>query len=120
MCLYLEPCCPNRPTSEELSAVEVNSRIQSALDVGANLNPQASPTPLQERVDSARVSTLGLILVAYAILHFHCFHGFAQGLGGGHKEPRDANPPVDVARLDVNHAFNGKAQAQREREREQA
>jgi hypothetical protein len=57
--------------------VEVNSRIQSALDVGANLNPQAGPTPLQERFDSARVSTLDPILVAYAILHFHCFHGFA-------------------------------------------
>jgi hypothetical protein len=39
-----------------------------------------------------------------------------QGLGGGHSEPRDANPPEDAVRWEVRHDFNEKARARREGE----
>jgi hypothetical protein len=81
--LYLGPCCSDRPSSKALSMVEVYSRIHKVLDLGVNLNPRASPAPLQEGVTSARVTTLGPISVAYAILSFHYAHGLTQGLGGG-------------------------------------
>jgi regulator of protease activity HflC (stomatin/prohibitin superfamily) len=61
---------------------------------------------------------LGPVSVAYMILSFHHAHGLAQGLKAGHSEPRDANPPEDVARREVKHAFDEKMWAQRERERE--
>jgi hypothetical protein len=75
------PSCSNRPCSEELSTVEVNSQIHKVMDLGINPNPKASPAPLQEGVASARVSTIGPISTAYMILSFHCARGLAQGLG---------------------------------------
>jgi hypothetical protein len=79
-------------------------------------SPGAGPTPLQEGVVSARVSMLCPISVVYAILYFHCAHDHAQGLGAGGGEPRDVNPPEDVARREAKHASNEKMWARRERE----
>jgi hypothetical protein len=86
MWLYPGPSCLNRPSPEELSVAQVDSWIHKVLDLGVNLNPRADPVPLQEGVDSARVSTLGPISAAYVILSFHCTHGLEQGLGGGRGE----------------------------------
>jgi hypothetical protein len=61
--------------------VKVNSRIHNVLDLGADLNPGASPAPLQEGVASVRVSMLGPASVAYVILYFHHARGLVQGLG---------------------------------------
>jgi hypothetical protein len=87
MWLYPGPSYPNRPSFEELSAVEVNSRIHKVIDLGVNPNPEAGPTPLQEGFASARVSTLGPFLAAYVILSFHCTRNLVQGLRGGQVEP---------------------------------
>jgi hypothetical protein len=91
--------------------VEVNSRIHKVLDLGADLNPGAGPAPLQEGVASARVSMFGPISAAYTILSFHHTRDLAQGLEDGHSEPWDVNSPEDVARREVKHTFNEKAQA---------
>jgi hypothetical protein len=45
MWLYPGPRCPDRPFSDELGEVEVNTRIRNVLDHGADLNPGAGPTP---------------------------------------------------------------------------
>jgi hypothetical protein len=83
------------------STVEVNSWSHKVLDPRADPKPEANPTPLQEGFASARVSMLGLVLVAYAILFFHRTHAHAQGL-------------EDAVRWEAKHAFNEKAQAQSE------
>jgi hypothetical protein len=77
MLLYLGPSCPNHPSSEDLSAVEINTQIHRVLDLGANPNPGASPALFQEWVANTRVSTCGLVSVAYVILSFHRTHGLA-------------------------------------------
>jgi hypothetical protein len=118
MWMYPGPSCPDHPSSEELSAVEVHSWIHKVLDLGVNLNPRAGPTPLQGGVASDRVSTLGPISVAFMILSFHCARDLMQGLGGGRSEPRDADPPEDAARREAKRASHGETWAQRERERE--
>jgi hypothetical protein len=46
MWLYLGPSCLDRPSSEELDAVEINTQIHKVLDLGANPNPEAGPSPL--------------------------------------------------------------------------
>jgi hypothetical protein len=82
MWLYPGSSCPNRPSSEELSAMEINTRIHKVLDLGANLNPGAGPAPLQEGVASTSVSMFRPISVSYMILSFHHAHNLKQGLGG--------------------------------------
>jgi hypothetical protein len=72
MWLYLRPSCPDRPSSEKLSAAEVDARIYKVLDLGVNLNPVAGPAPLQGGVASARLSTLDLVSMAFTVLSFHC------------------------------------------------
>jgi hypothetical protein len=71
------PSCLDCPSSEELSAVEINTWIHKVLDLGANLNPGAGPAFLQEGVASVRINMFGSVSVAYAILSFHCSHGLA-------------------------------------------
>jgi hypothetical protein len=110
------PSCNNHPSSEELSAVEVNSRIHKVFDLGADLNSGASPAPLQGGVASAWVSMLCPISVAYVILSFRHTRGLAQELEGGRSEPWDVNLPEDVAKQEAKHAFNEKMRAQREKE----
>jgi hypothetical protein len=46
--MYLGPSYLDRPSSEELSAVEINTWIHKVLDLGADLNPRAGPALLQE------------------------------------------------------------------------
>jgi hypothetical protein len=75
--VYPRPCCPDCPSSKELSVIEVNSWIHKVLDLGVNLSPRFDPAPLQGGLASTRVSTLGPILVAYAILSFHCSRDLA-------------------------------------------
>jgi hypothetical protein len=72
MGMYHVPSCPDCPSSEELSVVEVDARIHKVLDLGVNLNPGVGPVPLQRGVTSARVSMPGSISVAFVILSFHC------------------------------------------------
>jgi hypothetical protein len=68
MWLYLGSSCLDRPSSEELSTAEVDSRIHKVLDLGVNPNPGASPAPLHEGVTSARVSKLSPILALRRVL----------------------------------------------------
>jgi hypothetical protein len=95
---------PNCPYSEKLSVAEINAQIHKVLDLGVNLNPGAGPVPVRRGITSVRVSTLGPILAALAILSFHCAHNSAQGLGGDHGEPRNIDLPMDPARREVRHA----------------
>jgi hypothetical protein len=111
MWLYLGPSCPDRPSSEELSATEINTRIYKAMDLGANPNLGAGLAPLQEGVASTRVSMLRHVLVAHAIQSFHRAHGLMQGLEGACSEPWDANMPEAALRWKVNQAPNEKMQA---------
>jgi hypothetical protein len=46
MWMYLGQSCPDRPSSVELSAVEVEAQIYKVLDLSANPNPGVSPVPL--------------------------------------------------------------------------
>jgi hypothetical protein len=71
MWLYLGPCCPDCPSSEELSVAEVDTWIHKVLDLSVNPNLEVGPAPLQGGVASARVSMLGPILVVFMILSFH-------------------------------------------------
>jgi hypothetical protein len=56
MWLYPRPTCPDRPFSEKLGNVEINTRIHEVLDHGADLNPEVAPTHLGERDANTRVS----------------------------------------------------------------
>jgi hypothetical protein len=104
MGLYPGPSCPDRPLFEELSAAEIDARIHKVLDLGVNLNPEVGPVPLWRGVACARVSMLGPISAAFAILSFLCAHDLAQGLGSGHGESQDANSPEDTAKREARHA----------------
>jgi hypothetical protein len=77
---------PDRPSSEELSAVEVEARIRKVLDFEVILTPGAGPILLQGGIASVRVSTLGPVAMAFVILSFHCAHDLVHGLGGGRDE----------------------------------
>jgi hypothetical protein len=52
MWLYPGPSCPDRPFSEELNDMEINTRIRGILAHGADLNFGLGPIPLREGVDS--------------------------------------------------------------------
>jgi hypothetical protein len=80
MWLYLGPSCPDRPSSKELSDVEVDAQIHKILDLEVKPNPRAGPAPHQGGVASVGVSTLGLVLAAFMILSFHHARDLAQGL----------------------------------------
>jgi hypothetical protein len=77
MWMYPGPSCLNRPSSEELSAMEINTRIFKVLDLGVDSNPKKGPAPLQEGIASTRVSMFGHVSVAYVILSFYRTHGLA-------------------------------------------
>jgi hypothetical protein len=81
MWLYPGPSYLGRPSSEEFGVAEIITQIHKVLDLGANPNPEAGPAPLGEGVASTRVRIFGHVLMAYAILSFHCACGLAQGLG---------------------------------------
>jgi hypothetical protein len=118
MGMYPGPSCPDQPSSEELSMAEVDTQIHKVLDLRLNPNPQVGPAPLRRGVTSARVSTLGPISAAFAILSFHYTRDLVQGLGGSRGESQDANSLEDVAEREVRRAFDEEKWAWRERERE--
>jgi hypothetical protein len=62
---------PDRPSSEELSAAEVDARIHKALGLGVILTPSVGPIPLRKGIASVRVSNSCPISVAFTILSFH-------------------------------------------------
>jgi transposase len=97
---------------------EVDTQIHKVLDLRLNPNPQVGPAPLRRGVTSARVSTLGPISAAFAILSFHYTRDLVQGLGGSRGESQDANSLEDVAEREVRRAFDEEKWAWRERERE--
>jgi hypothetical protein len=74
MWTYPGASCPDRPSSEEWSAAEVEDWIHKVLDVRVNPNPGPGPVPQQRWIASVSVSTLGPILVAVVILSFHYAH----------------------------------------------
>jgi hypothetical protein len=96
---------------------EVDTQIHKVLDLRLNPNPQVGPAPLRRGVTSARVSTLGPISAAFAILSFHYTRDLVQGLGGSRGESQDANSLEDVAEREVRRAFDEEKWAWRERER---
>jgi hypothetical protein len=102
--MYLGPSYPGCHSSKELSVAEIDTRIHKVLDLGVNPNPGAGPGPLQRGIASVKVSTLGPVLVAFAILSFHCAHDSTQGLGCDRGEPWDADLPADAARWEGRHA----------------
>jgi hypothetical protein len=117
MGMYPGPSCPDQPSSEELSMAEVDTQIHKVLDLRLNPNPQVGPAPLRRGVTSARVSTLGPISAAFAILSFHYTRDLVQGLGGSRGESQDANSLEDVAEREVRRAFDEEKWAWREREK---
>jgi hypothetical protein len=88
MWTYLGPSCLERPSSEELNAVEGEARIHKVLDLAVSLTLSAGPVPLRRGINSVRVSTLGPISTVFLILSFHCACDLVQGLGGGRGETR--------------------------------
>jgi hypothetical protein len=119
MWAYSGSSCPDRPSSEELSATEVEARMHKALDLRVILIPSVDPIPIRRGITSARVSTLGPISVAFMILSFHCAHDLAQGLGGSRGESRDADLPVDAIVWEARHASNRATRAREERKKDQ-
>jgi hypothetical protein len=66
----------DRPSPEELSVVEVETRICKVLDSTVIASHDASPDPIRRWIASVRVSTLVPIFVAFVILSFHNIHDF--------------------------------------------
>jgi hypothetical protein len=114
--MYPGPSCRDRPSSGELSAVVINTRIHKVLDLGANLNPGAGPAPLHEGFASTRVSMFGPVLAVYATLSFNCARDLMQGLRGAHSKSWAAYLPEDAVRWEARHTSSGMVRAQRERE----
>jgi hypothetical protein len=71
MWTYPRQSCPDRPPSKELSAAEVETQIHKFLDLGVIPSPDAGHVPLWRGIASVRVSTLGPVSVAFAILSLH-------------------------------------------------
>ncbi len=65
MWMYPGPSSPDHPSSEELSAVEINTQMRKVLDLGANPNSGAGPVPLQEGVASTRVSISPIFILEH-------------------------------------------------------
>jgi hypothetical protein len=82
MWMYPRPSSLVRPSSEELSVIEVEAWIHMVLDLGVNQNSSPVPVPLRRVVTSIRVSTLDPILAAFTILSFHHGHDLALSVGG--------------------------------------
>jgi hypothetical protein len=108
--------CPNCPSPKELSLGEVETRIHKVLDSTVIPSPSIGPDPLQKGIASVRVSTLGLISVAFMILSFHYAHDLAHGLGDHRDESRDIDLFVDAPGKEATCASNGAAWMSKERE----
>jgi hypothetical protein len=116
MGMYPGPNCPNRPSLEELSTVEVDARIHKVLDLGVSPNPRVGPIPLRRGIASARVSTLGPVWVAFMILSSHGAHDFALGPRGSRDVSREATSPEDAAMWEAKRTPSEEMWVRRERE----
>jgi hypothetical protein len=56
--MYLGPCCPGHPFSEELDDTEINTQIHEVLTHGAVLNLGTGHIPRRDVVDNPMVSLL--------------------------------------------------------------
>jgi hypothetical protein len=74
MWAYLGPSCLDHLYPEELSVVEVETRIPKVLDSSIILSPGFGPDPLRRGIASVRVSTLGPVSAVFTILSFYCTH----------------------------------------------
>jgi hypothetical protein len=70
MWAYLGSTSPDHPSSEELSAVEMETQIRSVLDITAVPPPGAGPDPLRRGITSVRVVPQVLFL---PLLQFFLF-----------------------------------------------
>jgi hypothetical protein len=77
MWVYLGSSCLDRPSPEDLSAAEVETRIRQVLDSTVVPLRSAGPDPLRRGIASVRVSTLGPISAAFMILSFYYARDFA-------------------------------------------
>jgi hypothetical protein len=102
--MYLGSSCPDRPTYEELIAVQVEAQIHKVLDLKVNLNPGPSTVPLRRGIASVKVSKSSPVLASFVIPSFHCAHDLVHGLRGDHDEPWDIDSPSYAARWEVRHA----------------
>jgi hypothetical protein len=118
MWAYPGSSCLYHNSPEELSAAEVESQIYKVLDSAIIPSHGAGPDPLRRGIASVRVSTLGPVSVALAILSFHCTHDSVQGLEDGRGELWDADPPTEASGWEASHASKGATQTHEERERE--
>jgi hypothetical protein len=108
MWTYLGPSCPDRPSSEELSATEVEAWIHKVLDFGVIPTPNTGPAPLWRGNTSVKVSSLGPVSTPFMILSFHHACDPTQGLG--------VDPLTDAAGWEVRHTSSGDTWACEERE----
>jgi hypothetical protein len=100
--------CPDYPSSEELSLVEVEAQIHQVLDLEVNLNPDPYLVHLRR----------GIVSVAFTILSFHSTHNLAQGLRGSRSEPWDADSPSNAYRQETRHASSEETWTREEKGRE--
>jgi hypothetical protein len=110
--------CPDRPSPEELSVAEVEAWIHKVLDSVVIPSPGTGPDTLQRGIASVRVSTLGPVSMAFAILSFDYAHDLAQDLRDGHGESQDTDPLAGASGREARHASNGAAWAREERDRD--
>jgi hypothetical protein len=108
MWLYSRKSCSDCSFSEELSDVNINTRIHKVLDHGADLNLGADPVPLGEGVASTRVSLFGSVFGSLHDFISHCARDFMQGLGYAHSVMRSVNLPENTAKREADRARNEK------------
>jgi hypothetical protein len=77
MGVYPRPNCPNHPSPEELSMVEVDAQIHKLLDLGVSPNPGVGHVPLQRLsqfwgTNTLLVAFLTVCSLILAKMHFPC------------------------------------------------
>jgi hypothetical protein len=118
MWAYPGSTCPDRPSLEELDMTEVETQICKVLDSAVVLPLGAGPDPLRRGIASVRVSTTGLVFVAFTILSLHCAHNIVQSLGDSHGNMWGVDLSVDALGPATSNVPYGATRWHEERERE--
>jgi hypothetical protein len=118
MWAYPGSTCPDRPSLEELDMTEVETQICKVLDSAVVLPLGAGPDPLRRGIASVRVSTTGLVFVAFTILSLHCAHNIVQSLGDSHGNMWGVDFSVDALGPATSNVPYGATRWHEERERE--
>jgi hypothetical protein len=118
MWAYQRSTCPDHPSPEEMSAVEVETRIHKVLGATVVLPPGAGPDPLRRGIATIRVGTSGPVSTVFTILSPHCARDIAQGLRNSRGNTQGADFSADAPGQATSHASNGVAWSCEERERE--